>query len=511
MALALLYFAGPLIVAIEQLRPVFWIPLLLLAVPWVVSLDAFLLPRRPSGGGSLAPRWPGRRIVAGQLALFGAGAAWILLSGIGGFAACRWDYIKHNFIFSSLLQGNLPILIDGGAAGPVPLSYYFAYYIVPVRLLEGLRTILPFLTLDQVLVALYATTLFMAVRVLAARLRVGAAMLLLLLVLTGTGLDLVGVVLFDSRLYVVGQVPRLDLPIWRGVEWWGAPLAPESLTMHLFWAPQHFFAALIGVALIVSTARLERPAGERVLHCVGVIAAAVFWSPYVAVGLAVVAAGELLRPGVGSLLRALAGGLEAPAWRLAPAAAFYLLLSAFMLLYFAAARPSSPPTSIFAAAAPGAWLVTFLINHTPWLAALAVLVGWHVRINGSDDALLSESRRELAWTLGFGLAASALLLCFRHGTYNDWGLRTILPLGIVLTAATGRLLAMPLPAAGRLAIVGLLVVSSASSLTEIELNLFAPAQCAPYGAYQAKDLGELLPQYEADPSALLYRYFSRSP
>src|SRR5258707_1083045 len=113
----LAFFSGPPVFPVAHLRP-------------GVLLS---LPPPPAARG-----WGPGGVMAGAVRLFGGGGGWVLDAGIGSFAACRWDYIKHNFIFSSLLQGKLPILIDGGAAGRVPLSYYFAYYIVPVRLSEGL-------------------------------------------------------------------------------------------------------------------------------------------------------------------------------------------------------------------------------------------------------------------------------------------------------------------------------------------------------------------------------------
>jgi len=116
------------------------------------------------------------------------------------------------------------------------------------------------------------------------------------------------VVLFKSPLYVVGQVPALDLPIYGGVEWWGVPLAPQSLTMHLFWAPQAFLRRPDRGRSHHRDGAARPPGGGQGAALLGVIAAAVFWSPYVAVGLAAVAAASCFgRGGV-----AVPGGRRGP-------------------------------------------------------------------------------------------------------------------------------------------------------------------------------------------------------
>lgn len=140
--------------------------------------------------------------------------------------------------------------------------------------------------------------------------------------------------------------------------------------------------------------------------------------------------------------------------------------------------------------------MTFLLNHAPWIAALLLVPA---------TAAPAAERRALAALLGGGLAASALLLCLRHGLYNEWAMRTVLPAGLLLTAATARLLGRGLPPAGRILLLVLLALSSPSSLAQIAQGLFAPWRCTPYGTYTEGDLHALLPQYEGDPDSLLYR------
>jgi hypothetical protein len=483
MALALCLAAGPLLIAVELLRPVYWGPLVAAGLGWAWSLDGFLHP----GGSRRSPVAPGRRLAVAAGAL-----AWILPSGIGGLGACHWDYIKHNIVFSRLLAQHLPLALGSGA----PFHYYFAYYVLPVRLFQGLAVLLPGLPFDAVLLGLYAVLLVLGVELLAWGFRAPAGRLLLLLVFTGGGLDLLGLPLLGGRLWQVGHVPGLGLPLLEGFEWWGVPRAPQSFTMNLYWAPQHLFAALIGTALLAVLDRLARPLLPTLLHAGVVVVAAAFWSVYVAIGLAVLVAGEILRRRAGGA----GAARSSPGPALVAAAPFCALLAAFAAAFVTAARAASPPGLVFDGGAPLAWAVTFLLSHAPWLAALALV---------ATAAVPPAERRALAAMLGFGLLASALLLCLRHGTYNDWAMRTVLPAGLLLTAATARLLAAPLPRAGRWLLVLLLALSSASSLSQIAQGLFAPWRCAPYGAYGERDLGPLLPQYEGDPDSLLYRNLAR--
>ena len=85
-----------------------------------------------------------------------------------------------------------------------------------------------------------------------------------------------------STSWVTLQVPF-------NLDWWGIPYAPQSFTMNLYYAPQHFFGALIGTALLYASLQSSQPAAARLIETIIVIAASVFWSPYVAVGLAALA------------------------------------------------------------------------------------------------------------------------------------------------------------------------------------------------------------------------------
>ena len=123
--------------------------------------------------------------------------AWIYLSGIGSFALCRWDYIKHNVLFSALIENYLPIVTQLKGK-PYILHYSLAYYITPVRLTEFMEYIGLTITLNLTLVLFYSTTLLLSLYILAdskAHFLIG---LLLVMALTG-GLDVVGFLLFAHK------------------------------------------------------------------------------------------------------------------------------------------------------------------------------------------------------------------------------------------------------------------------------------------------------------------------
>ena len=134
---------------------------------------------------------------------------------------------------------------------------------------------------------MYSAALFLSFRLLAGRRPVFLLALLAVASLSG-GLDLLGMVATGVA-PESAPVPSLDIRILYNLEWWGVPFAPQSLTMNLFYAPQHFFGALIGTALLCASLRSDQPLAVSLVEVVIIIAASVFWSPYVAVGLAVLA------------------------------------------------------------------------------------------------------------------------------------------------------------------------------------------------------------------------------
>jgi hypothetical protein len=104
LALAIFYLTGPLLIVWELFKPELSVPILL-----ACTMLAFALAR------SAVALDKGRTINSSllvNLLLLTLCVVWIYFSGIGSYAICRWDYVKHNIMFSYLLDHKLPIEIN---------------------------------------------------------------------------------------------------------------------------------------------------------------------------------------------------------------------------------------------------------------------------------------------------------------------------------------------------------------------------------------------------------------
>ena len=108
------------------------------------------------------------------------------------------------------------------------------------------------------------------------------------------------------------------------------------------------------------------------------------------------------------------------------------------------------------------------------------------------------------------LLASAALLLVAHGAFNDWGIRTTLPLWPALAIAIAQVLWIGLKWAYLTVFLVVVVLSSAASLAEVAISAVVPSYCAPYGVFSLEDMGPLAFQYEGRRKSMLYRYFARS-
>jgi hypothetical protein len=506
LVLTVFYLTGPLLIVSELFKPVFAVPVILLFLLWVPL--TFSSRFRPEA--TERPRPTILSLAAGLFAL-ALSFVWVFFSGIGSYALCRWDYVKHNMLFSYLLDQRLPITILLDGTNHI-LHYSMAYYITPVRLYQSLAWLVPDASLNFILLIMYSAALFLSFRLLAGRRPVFLLALLAVASLSG-GLDLLGMVATGVA-PESAPVPSLDIRILYNLEWWGVPFAPQSLTMNLFYAPQHFFGALIGTALLCASLRSDQPLAVSLVEVVIIIAASVFWSPYVAVGLAVLAVvllfgldeqGTFFRrmkqEGFAALLplRGLVSG------------AFAIALTLAGGLFLTAAVSLSPPRFLVSAAKVLPWSLTYAMNYAPLLVALA-FASWPGAWKADrTDALGNPKRRQrIVRILAAGLCASAALLLVTHGLYNDWAMRATLPLSIALAVVLTHVLLGGLAWPYLAVLLTVLVVSSASSLTAFVQSAFMPTHCQSYGRHSLKDMGELKSQYVGRSDSFLYRYFVRS-
>jgi hypothetical protein len=500
LALAIFYLTGPLLIVWELFKPELSVPILLACTMWAFALarSAVALDKGRTINSSLLV----------NLLLLTLCVVWIYFSGIGSYAICRWDYVKHNIMFSYLLDHKLPIEINWEGRRFI-LHYSLAYYITPVRLKEAFARLLPHASLNFILLLTYSSAVYVSLWILARGEAAFALVLFFVLSLTG-GLDLVGMVAFHVK-PIVTTLPSLDIGIPMNTEWWGVPYAPQSLTMNLYWAPQHFFSALIGTALVFAFVRSSGPSTVMLVNVSIVIAASVFWSPYTALGLSVLAFlkfavddGRLLpklrREGVAPLLTfcslftcAFAAALALAAW-----------------LFLTAAVPLSPPRLLINHSNTRAWLLTYSLNYAPLILAFILTCwphGWRVCRNvGPEQA----SYHHVHLTLAACLTASAAILLLTHGNFNDWAMRTTLPLSITLSVALTQVLLGKMKWTYLAPLFAVLALSSASSVSEMALSALAAPNCAPYGVFSLKDMGPLASQYEGRRGSILYRYLVRS-
>jgi hypothetical protein len=435
--------------------------------------------------------------------------AWVYYSAIGGFALCRWDYVKHNLMFSYLLNQKLPIYTS--LAGEEFIVHYsFAYYITPVRIYQLAHALAPGVSLNAILLALYSVVLFLAASVFSRGRMAFLLVLLAVLSLTG-GLDTIGMFAFGIEPQGKVSTSWVTLNIPFNLEWWGLPYAPQSFTMNLYYAPQHFFGALVGTALLLESLQSGRPAVATLIDSVIIIAAAAFWSPYVAVGLAVLAVVlSLTLDTRGMVVRRLRR--EGLSVLLAPrgliAGAFAVALSLAALLFLWASKSLSFPDVVLRQGNAFRWLLTYALNYAPFLIAL-LLVLWPSSRRSPADGGAKPLCPALPKILAGCLAASAVVLLLGHGFYNDWAMRVTLPLSIALAVALTKVLFGGLKWPYLAALLAVLALSSASSLAELTRSVLEPTNCAPYGTYRLKHMRALAPQYEGRGDSLLYRYLVR--
>lgn len=501
--LTVLFTVPAALMALELLQPRYAAPLWGLLAGWLclLAMEAFRdATARADGVG--ARRWG--RLPAALVTIAGC-IAWIAFSGIGSLAVCRWDYVKHNIIFSALLDQRLPITLNDGS---FILHYPFSYYISPVRLTQLLQWIGAPVSLDALLLIFYSLTAFLSVTLMARESRVPALAMLAAIVLVG-GWDVPGMKIFGVPVQTA-PFGSLAIPVPWNLEWWGLPYAPQSVTANLYWAPQHAFGALIGVPLIMHFVNVRRSNFFAVGNAGIILLASSFWSPYVAVGLAGLATVRLLFIDFSALTATTSrqglGLLYSP--RTLLGAGLGLSLLGFAILFFLAAVPLSRP-DILILRDYETWVGTYLFNYAPFLVVGALAVRKASIDPAYADASTLEARRLVAECGGL-LIASAVTLAVAHGTYNDWGMRTTLPLWLALVAVALRYLFALAGPRSRVVVLGVLVLSSADSFAEIAISVLHAPNCLPYGSFQIRDMGELASQYQGRPDSLLYLYFSQN-
>ena len=346
-------------------------------------------------------------------------AGWVLATAAGGvFDVHNPEWYKHRAIFFDLSRVPWPVYLphwtpdlsaylptEPGQPGSL-LRYYLGYYIVPGLLgrwfgLQALNVAVPLWTWGGAsLILLMFTRGFAGWKALA------AAVVFILF----SGMDIVTVLLFEGWEWLT---LRVDLAGWPQL-WLGRILLERDLhedikvMFHshmygLMWVPQHFIPGALYALLL-----LQLRQHERFLAVSGIVmGAALFWSPFVAVGLLPFIAVWVFEKGIRPFLR----------WQnLFVALPMVALLVAY-LSSSAEEIPSSWLWDIYSWRTIGRLLPVLYLTEFLLLAVLLALL-----------------RRRL-WREPFFLASLATLLLlplYYYGLHNDLVLRGLIPALVLL-------------------------------------------------------------------------------
>ncbi len=348
-----------------------------------------------------------------------AAAGWVLATAAGGvFDVHNPEWYKHRAIFFDLSRVPWPVYLphwtpdlsayvptEPGQPGSL-LRYYLGYYLVPGMLgrwfgLQALNVAVPLWTWGGAsLILLMFTRGFAGWKALA------AALVFILF----SGMDIVTVLLFEGWEWLT---LRVDLAGWPQL-WLGRTLLERNLhedikiMFHshmygLMWVPQHFIPGALSVLLL-----LQLRQHERFLAVSGIVTgAALFWSPFVAVGLLPFIAVWVFGKGIRPFLR----------WQnLFVALPLAVLLAAY-LSSGAEEIPSSWLWDIYSWRTIGRLLPVLYLTEFLLLAVLLALLRPH----------LSREPFFLA-----SLATLLLLPLYYLGLHNDLVLRGLIPALILL-------------------------------------------------------------------------------
>ena len=336
------------------------------------------------------------------LVLLVVAAGWVMLTRAGGFLDIgNADWRKHEAMLLDLGRYPWPTYFPSdlhypstGAEPSTPLlRYYLGYFMVPGLAghwlgPEALNWVVPLWTwLGVSLILLLFTRSY----------RGWGVILAALVLICFSGMDFLRTILFEGWDGIGLSVdfnswPWLDLGRDH-LEWdrhWGVRIQYSSNTTTLMWSPHHFISAALYTLLLVQLRRQP-----RFLAVSGtVLAASLFWSPFVALGLLPLVLVLLVQNGLRPFLR----------WQnllLAPPLA---LLLALYLTSSSADYPVAGCGSGMSGALLARFLPVFLLTEFLLLAILLWL---------SQPQLRREP---------FFLAALLTLLILPFYILNDWNI-----------------------------------------------------------------------------------------
>ena len=449
------------------------------------------------------------------------------LSGAGGFGIQRWDWSKHNAVLADLIdQAWPPAYRLAAPAGDLALSYYVAYYL-PAAIAGKVSG---WVAANVVLFAWTALGVVLAWQWIV-RLGLTTPPIALAILVLFSGFDVLGAWLapFDY--------PGPPQRWWRNfdLEWWrGGLVYPGNLTL-IAYAPHQALGGWLAAALSLDALRR----GLRRFPHAFTTSLCLLWSPFAALGLALLAAAFVIAGGALRSARRLAsicaGQLSPASW------AAVAGVGLPVLLYFAA-RSTTPPLPEYLSASTEArdaarlaflpatlgparfaweWLVFLGLEMLPLVGAIAI--GFMLARQKAPAARRFDRRLLVAACL-----VLATIPCVAYGFYNDWAMRVSIPALFALQWLVARSLSRAsVPTWARVATAGMLLVAALYPVAQLRLEWYLigkrgtwirvpPREGVPDLFELQRDLVDnetpryaFLEQYVVGASAPFFRYLAR--
>ena len=353
---------------------------------------------------------------------------WVMLTAAGNiFDVHNWDWFKHRGVFTDLAQQDWPVRLpdplaaflsteartapdtllhnpssrtpfikraptaESHAAPDALLRYYLGWYMVPGLVgkwfgTAALHWAVPIWMWGGVaLLVLLFTRRFT---------RIGAQVVAVVVMVCFSGMDYLRILLLSGE-----ALPLLDGSHMEADE----HIQYSSNTSVLMWAPQHFIAGGLYTMLLLQLRR-----EPRFLASSGVLlAACLFWSPFVAIGLLPLVAALLLDNGLRPFLRWQNVVLAAP-------------LAALLVIFLSGGTADFVRGWLWTKsdwAELAHWLPVFYLTE---FAVLALLL-WRCQPQIGRDRFFLAS-----------VAALTILPVYAYGHHNDLGMRASLPALMIL-------------------------------------------------------------------------------
>ena len=357
-------------------------------------------------------------------------ALWLFFSGVGGYGAQDYDWLKHNAILHDLIDSKWPLAYmfspDQASGGNLPghtlhtpLVYYIAYYL-PAAVVGKLAG---WFWANQFLMLWTFTGLCLALLWFLVLLQ-KATVFAVLLFFVFSGLDVVGLVLMKLLL----QQP-LAIASWGHLELWAANWAYPSHTTLLFWVPNQAISGWIATGMIVYVL-LYAKRKHNILFYLGLTP---LWTPFITLGLLPCVIADFLT-------------IREKLWQRVKqyisvqnfcGLVFLLLLALFYASRFSSLPLPMPPIE------KGLIFFTSRVSGFFWYETLSMLIVF-VLVEVGIYALLVYTANRRYFTKQeatlFGISMGFLLLLpfFRYGQWNDLVMRASIPSLYVLCLFTLR-------------------------------------------------------------------------